>query len=369
MSSEPTTTLILSTEMIGKRLDQAIQISLNEWGDLGGSLSVKQVKKWLESGVITVSGDHRGRPNDRVQGGECIKVTTEHFTQYTESLLAPSKEMIRSSDKRKASKSYWQRVWQRSLATDITIADVVFIDESLVIVNKPSGIPTAPTLDPNRESLYHRVLLFLAKKTKSASLASMPYLRNVHRLDKDTSGLVILALTPQSTRVLSHRFTQREIDKRYLMMCKTPIDGLLHTYLVQCGRNVDIPLHLYRANSPNPYSWLSYEIDMKRIKQGRNTRDRWCVTNTTALYSRTDFRFVYRRQSHVILEASLKTGRTHQLRVHLSSLHAPIVGDDLYGDGKKLPLRLHAYSLSFQHPSKEELLTITVEPPNYFMRI
>jgi tRNA pseudouridine32 synthase/23S rRNA pseudouridine746 synthase len=190
--------------------------------------------------------------------------------------------------------------------------DAVYRDEALLIVNKPSGLLSVPGRGPEKsDCLLSRVH------------AEDPAARIVHRLDMETSGLLILALSDEVQRATSKLFEKRAIAKTYIaLVAGRPEADFGH---------IDLPLNKDWPNRP-----------LQR------------VDHDSGKASQTDWRVIERKDSFARLKLTPLTGRTHQLRVHMDAIGHPILGDTLYGTpmsrSQAKRLALHASALSFAHP-------------------
>lgn len=189
-------------------------------------------------------------------------------------------------------------------------------DPHLLLVNKPSGLLSVPGKHPaNRDCLITRLQ------------QSHPEARIVHRLDLDTSGIMVVALSADSHRQLSRLFEQRRVDKRY--------DAIVYGEVLETQGLIDLPLICDWPNRPRQ------KVDFARGKSAQ-----------------TAFTVLSRQRHRSHLQLFPRTGRSHQLRVHLSSIGHPILGCDFYAHPQALAmadrLQLHASSLSFEHPISGE---------------
>jgi tRNA pseudouridine32 synthase / 23S rRNA pseudouridine746 synthase len=203
---------------------------------------------------------------------------------------------------------------------------IVFADEHLIVVNKPAGLLSVPGKGPANQDC-------VASRARAMFPAAIGPLI-VHRLDMDTSGLLVLGLTPQAQRDLSKQFEQRTTSKAYIAV----VAGIIEA---DAGE-VSLPIRT--------------DID---------DRPRQIVDFTHGKPSITRFAVLARDASpRTRLRLVPITGRTHQLRVHCAAgLHTPIVGDPLYGDRALAPrMLLHAAELAFNHPATGERIELQVAP-------
>jgi 23S rRNA pseudouridine1911/1915/1917 synthase len=221
--------------------------------------------------------------------------------------------------------------------------DVVYEDETLLVVNKPAGLVVHPAAGTPSGTLANAVAFHL-KELPSAGEAGRPGI--VHRLDRDTSGLLVVAKTEAALENLSDQFRDRTVFKSYV--------ALVHGHVDPPSGQIDQPL------SRDP----SNRTRMAVVRGGRSA---------LSLY-----RVRQRYQRFTLLDIELKTGRTHQIRVHLAWLRYPVVGDETYGSGRdntvqnaKLRARirnlgrhfLHAEKLAFTHPETGERKEFTAPLP------
>lgn len=200
---------------------------------------------------------------------------------------------------------------------------IVFADETLVVVDKPAGMVTHPSKGHDEGTLVHGLL---GAGIAGGDDPDRPGI--VHRLDRDTSGLMLVARTERAHRRLSRMMRDRDIERRYLALVHGEFPPAL---------TVDRP-----------------------IGRDPRRRTRQAVVPVGGREAITHFRTIERIGSLTLIEARLETGRTHQVRVHLEAAGHPVVGDPLYGQGR--PARglarqfLHAYRLSLPHPETGEEL-------------
>jgi 23S rRNA pseudouridine1911/1915/1917 synthase len=288
----PTSTLALSLKIpdaqAGQRLDQALAGLLPDY-------SRSRLKAWIESGEILVDGVVR-RPRDKVQGGETVTVAAE---------LAEHSAAV---------------------AQDIPL-QVVHEDAHVYILNKPAGLVVHPGAGNPDRTLQNALLAHDPK------LALLPRAGIVHRLDKDTSGLLIVARTLKAHTALVRMLEERSIHREYEAVCR----GVLTS-----GGTVDAPID-------------RHPVDRVRMAVRGGGRD-----------SVTHYRVIRRFRAHTHLRVQLETGRTHQIRVHMAHIGYPLVGDRVYGGRLAMPkgagealrqaLRefprqaLHAARLELPHP-------------------
>ena len=214
---------------------------------------------------------------------------------------------------------------------------VLYEDEAILVIHKPAPLPMHASGRFHRNTLQHILNLAYAPK----------YPRPVHRLDANTTGLVLFARTRHFCRLLQHQFLEGSVDKRYLV----------------------------RASGHPQQQIFFSEAPISAEPDGLGTRR---VDELEGLPSRTDFQVIERcSDATTLLEAKLKTGRTNQIRVHLWQLGYPVVGDPAYlpnrliGETQTLdlespPLQLHAWKLSFQHPLSGEAIAFETERPAWF---
>ena len=291
--------LDIPMEMAGERLDKVLAGSLPDY-------SRNRLKAWVEAGAIMVDGKVT-KARYLLHGGESIKV----FPQEMPEQLAFSPE-------------------------DIPL-DVVYEDESLIVVNKPPGLVVHPAAGNWSGTLLNGLLFHFPE------LKLLPRAGIVHRLDKDTSGLMVVARTAQAQTSLVRQLQDRTVGRRYLAWVwgEAPSQGKV---LASVGRDQRDRLKM-AAGSPQgkPAATL-----FRRLAKG-------LVGGSPV----------------ALLECRLETGRTHQIRVHLESLGFPLVGDPIYrkkapGAAKNLIFNrqaLHAFALSLQHPAKHEVMTWFRLPP------
>jgi len=199
--------------------------------------------------------------------------------------------------------------------------EIVYRDESFIVVNKPAGLRSVPGVNV-RDSVYTR-LKHILKDTEPLM---------VHRLDMDTSGLLVVAMTKEAHMHLQRQFLKRTVSKRYTALLSKVID--------QLEGEIDLPLCADLLNRP-----------------------RQLVCFTSGKKSVTKWKVVERYESMTKINFWPLTGRTHQLRMHSAhelGLNAPIVGDDLYGTASER-MYLHAAHIEFIHPTSKEIVSFKVE--------
>ncbi|RDI96176.1 RluA family pseudouridine synthase [Meiothermus sp. QL-1] len=210
--------------------------------------------------------------------------------------------------------------------------EVFYEDEDLLVLNKPAGMITHPAPGIYSGTLVNALLARWGLSAESAERPEFVRPGIVHRLDKETSGVMVVARHEAAHRRLAEAFAGRKVYKRYLALTVgVPREGLLSAPI---GR---------------------HPVDRTRMHVG----------GIAARPAQSEFEVLAVAKGHALVSAILHTGRTHQIRVHLKHLQAPILGDALYGKPSPLIPRqaLHAYELRFQHPRTGKYLHFTAPVP------
>lgn len=215
--------------------------------------------------------------------------------------------------------------------------DIVYEDEYLLVVNKPSGMIVHPGCGNRNHTLVNALM-------HHSKLSNLDNIRPgiVHRIDAYTSGLLMIAKDDKTHRELALELKSNKAKRKYL--------ALVHGVIVEDTATIDAPI-------------------------GRDTKNRkkMCVTSINSKDAITHIKVLERYIDTTFIECTLETGRTHQIRVHLSYINHPIVNDSVYGYKKQINptfgQMLHAYTLGFTHPVTHEYLEFKAEPPKEFMEI
>ncbi|MCP4357634.1 MAG: RluA family pseudouridine synthase [Chloroflexi bacterium] len=288
----------LTIERSGERLDKALVRKLPQ-------LSRTQVQKLIKNDLVLVNG-RAAKANLRLAGGEQIQVT---LPEPVSTELIPNPIPL----------------------------DIRYEDEDLLVVNKPSGMVVHPGTGHYQGTLVNAVLAY-CPDVLGVGYEKRPGI--VHRLDKYTSGLIVVAKNDHALRYLQKQFKKRTVDKRYL--------ALVEGQLEPPEALIDAPI-------------------------GRNKQERKKMTviplhhSATSRPAQTKYHTVTSYDNHTLVECQLLTGRTHQIRVHLAYIGFPIVGDNVYGRRRqrtKLGRHfLHAAQIAFLRPSDHQPITCKAELP------
>lgn len=246
--------------------------------------------------------------------------------------------------------------------------DIVYEDEYLMVVNKPRGIvvhPGSGTIDP---TLVSGILYHCGADLSDAGGCDRPGI--VHRIDKDTSGLLMVAKSNQIHDALKKQLSKHSITRSYIALVHGNFaenEGYIDSPIIRDPKNrikkAALDEAKIRASLKNKNNYDAKKLDEAYYDFIKNSRSREAYTSYKVIESLNGFS---------LLRCTLKTGRTHQIRVHMASIGHPLVGDPLYGL-KKTPWReegqmLHAAILGFVHPVREEYLEFSVTPPEDFQK-
>ena len=300
--------LVLPDAPQGLRFDQALARALPQY-------SRARIKDWIDAGKVRLEGAIP-MARAKVFGGERVVV---------EAVIESAASQVE--------------------AEDIPL-EIIHADREILIVNKPAGLTVHPGAGQANHTLQNALLAY------DPALSRVPRAGIVHRIDKDTSGLLVIARTVESQIALTRLIGAHEVERRYLAICSG---------VMTAGRTIDEPVGRHRT---------------LRTRMAVRSDGRDAVTH---------IRVLERFGAHCLVRAELETGRTHQIRVHLAHIGHPIVGDPVYGGRMRLPrgapehLRavlqgfhrqaLHAESLSLAHPATGRTMRWTVPPPADFQRL
>ena len=216
--------------------------------------------------------------------------------------------------------------------------DIVYEDDDVIVINKPSGMVVHPSFGHYTNTLVNG-LLYHTKNLSTNNGDERPGI--VHRIDKDTSGLLIVAKNDKAHAFLQEQLKDKTLSRKYIALVQGRINHDTGT--------IDAPI-------------------------GRDPRDRkkMCVTDVNSKEAITYFKVLERYKDTTLIECMLKTGRTHQIRVHMNYIKHPIVNDPVYGNKNTATTfgqMLHAKEISFIHPTTKKQMTFTVDGPKEFYDI
>ncbi len=222
-------------------------------------------------------------------------------------------------------------------AEDIDI-DILYEDDDIIVVNKKSGMVVHPGNGNHSGTLVNALMYHTDDLSDEGGSERCGI---VHRIDKDTSGVLLIAKTNTAHSILGEDFKNKKIKRKYI--------ALVHGIIDNNKGKIDAPIGRDK-------------IDRKKM----------CVTDENAKSAITNFTVLERFKNATLIECVLETGRTHQIRVHMAYIGHPVLGDPLYGSKKladsEFGQYLHAYELSFIHPRTGERLTFKVDPPVEFTK-
>ncbi|MEA2023668.1 MAG: RluA family pseudouridine synthase [Actinomycetota bacterium] len=287
--------LEIPQELDGERVDRSIAILCG--------VSRRIAKSTIESGGVVRDGSNLS-PADRVAAGDAIDVD----------LVADETPVVAD--------------------VDVEFA-IAFEDDDVVVVDKPAGVVVHPGAGRSGGTLANGLL---ARIPEIAQLGPEHRWGIVHRIDRDTSGLLIVAKTPAAFENLQAALKKRAVNRRYLTLVSGRFTNTNGTIDAPVGRDHAHPTRMTVTEGGRP--------------------------------ARTHYRRLADWEDHdeSLLAVTLETGRTHQIRVHMRAIDHPIIGDSVYGPGRKMPgdpgrTWLHAEALTFEHPSGSGPLTVHAELP------
>ncbi|HEY2395377.1 MAG TPA: 23S rRNA pseudouridine(1911/1915/1917) synthase RluD [Rudaea sp.] len=303
MDSDNTLTATIPTSAAGRRFDQAL-------AELFPDYSRSRLTAWIKAGDVLLEGAVVA-PRHIVSGGEAVSLRAQ-----------PSQEV--------------------PLAPEPIALDVRYEDREVLVVNKPVGLVVHPGAGQPAGTMQNALLHFDPK------LVEIPRAGIVHRLDKDTSGLMVIARTLRAHTSLVEQLQARDVHRQY--------EAVVYGAMI-AGGSVDASIGRHPRD---------------RIKQA-------VVEGPSAKPAVTHYRVRERFRAHTLIECRLETGRTHQIRVHMAHANHPLIGDATYGSGLRLPkgatpelveaLRsfkrqaLHAEQLEFAHPKTGKPVRVGAERP------
>ena len=295
-------------DLAGKRVDQVLAHCLPDY-------SRSRLQQWLKSGFIEIN-DRVPKSKEKVVGGETI--------------------MVRLND---ALGEQVQETWE---AQPIAL-DIVYEDEFVIVVNKPAGLVVHPGAG-NRDGTLVNALLHHAPE-----LVKLPRAGIIHRIDKETTGILVIARNLAAHHQLTKQLQAREFNREYQAI----VGGVM-----TAGGTIDLPI----GRHPTQRTKMAVLVD-----------------SATAKEAITHYRVEKKYRSHTLINVKLESGRTHQIRVHMSHIKYPIVGDPVYSGRLRIPSKatnefldslrlfkrqaLHAKTLGFIHPGTEEYVEWSVDLP------
>jgi 23S rRNA pseudouridine1911/1915/1917 synthase len=298
----------LTEEDAGKRLDVVL-------AELFPEYSRSRLKIWIEQGQVLINGE-TAKPKNKVVGDEQLQLVAQAIES------------------------------ESSCVAENIPLDIIHQDEDIIVINKRAGLVVHPAAGHYTGTMQN-ALLYLDE-----SLAAIPRAGIVHRLDKDTTGLMVVARNLSSHKYLVEQIQQHEVVREYQAVVHGVMTG---------GGMVDQPI------GRHPHD---------RIKMAVRENGREAITH---------YRLLERFREHSHIRVQLETGRTHQIRVHMSHLRHPIVGDPVYAGRQRIPAgaspelieylqgfkrqALHAWKLSFVHPGHGEAVSFEAPMPEDMQRL
>ena len=302
MNREKTYSFIIDQDNQSTRIDSVLSLLLPD-------TSRNFIQKLIEDGNLTVNGKSCTKKKYLVTAGEEIKIRI------------PEPEQLKIE------------------AENIPL-EIVYEDDDVLVVNKPKGMVVHPAVGNYTGTLVNAVMYHCGERLSSINGVIRPGI--VHRIDKDTSGLLMIAKNDMAHESLSAQLAAHSITRRYT--------ALVYDNLVQDECTVDAQIGRDPAN---------------RLRQA--------VTAQNSKRAVTHWRVLERFGRYTLIEARLETGRTHQIRVHMAYIKHPLVGDPVYGPKKQSLTQdgqmLHAGVLGFVHPRTGDYMEFTAPLPAYFTEI
>ena len=291
-------TLTVSVESKGKRLDLYVQSP-----ELFFSRSF--IQTLIKDKLILVN-NKSSKPSYKVKAGDKVLV---RFPKFQDTNIEPEKIKL----------------------------DVVFEDEDLIVINKPQGMVTHPASGIYTGTLVNALLYHSKDSLSGINGILRPGI--VHRLDKETSGLIITCKNNKSHNDIAKQIKERTLKRHYL--------AIVHRKLQYEKGTINKPIGRHKTQRHK----------MAIVQGGRSAITHWKVLK--------------RSEKFTLIECTLETGRTHQIRVHMASIGHPIVGDETYGkkNDTEKAMMLHAYKLVFTHPKSKKEIKLETEIPERFKKI
>ena len=294
---------IVSKENAGERIDKLLS-NINE------DYTRAYIQKLLEDGNITVNGEIV-KPSYKVKIDDEIFITDVEVQEI------------------------------EILPQDIKL-DIVYEDEDVIVINKPKGMVVHPG-NGNYEGTLVNALMY-SHKDKLSAINGIIRPGIVHRIDKDTSGIIVVAKSDKAHKILADDFKVHNITRKYIAIVKGIVD--------KDNIKIDLP-----------------------IGRSQNDRIKMAVTEKNSRNAVTYIKVLerFKKSGYTLVEATLETGRTHQIRVHMSYIGHPLLGDEVYSKGKNefgiSGQMLHAKILGFNHPITKQYLEFSQEEPEEFKQV
>ncbi len=290
--------MIVDSSHIGERIDKYLGDTLD--------YTRSKIKKMLENGNILVN-DKKVKPSYLIKENDYLEIT----------------EYVESTD----------------INPENIPLDILYEDDDIIVINKKSGMVVHPA-PGNYSGTLVNALLFHTNNLSNVNTNVRPGI--VHRIDADTSGLLLVAKNDKTHHALAEAIQKKEVKREYLAL----VAGIIN----EDTATIDAP-----------------------IGRDPNNRKKMCVTSQNSKEAITHLEVLKRYKNATLIKCKLETGRTHQIRVHLNYIGHPIINDPVYGPKKIIDKdfgqMLHAYKISFIHPTTKEYLEFTKEPPEEFNKI
>jgi 23S rRNA pseudouridine1911/1915/1917 synthase len=290
----------VNIEEVGKRIDAYVSNIENE-------ISRTAAQRLIEEGSITVNGG-KVKASYKVQENDLIEIAENK-----------PKEI--------------------ELKAENIPVEIIYEDEDIIVVNKPKGLVVHPAVGNPDGTLVNAIMAICKDSLSGIGGEIRPGI--VHRLDKDTSGILIIAKNDVAHINLSNQIKNHEVEKTYI--------ALVRGIVKENEATINMPI-------------------------GRSTKDRKkMAVNKNGKNAITHFKVLKRYDKYTLVEIKIETGRTHQIRVHLSHIGYPVVGDYTYSNGKNdfnvEGQMLHSKKIKFRHPKSNELMELEANLPEYFQDI